>query len=226
MARLAVAYFNSNGTWVCPAGVTNVWLIGQGGGAGGSGGRNAVDDIGIAGPGTTTYMTQVGVTPNSSYSITIGQGGAGGAPRTTQAQNGSGGGDTTFGALHTFYGAVRDATTNLNGTVLELKNGFAGFAGYEDTDCYAHSGFMISSPQNTGVKGTNSGNYKGGQGSTPGFYNGTLGLGGNANNAGTGSNGNAATGYGHGGAAGGAGSSAGGTGADGNPGQLWVVWVE
>ena len=59
MARLAVAYFNSNGTWVCPAGVTNVWLIGQGGGAGGSGGRQGTLDIAIAGPATTTYMTQV-----------------------------------------------------------------------------------------------------------------------------------------------------------------------
>lgn len=225
MARLVTAHFTASGSWTCPAGVTNVWLIGQGGGAGGSGGRNGTNDISIAGPGTTTYMTQVNVVPNSAYAITIGFGGSGGSARTADAQNGGAGGNTTFGSLHTFYGAIRGGTSNLNGTVLELRNLFEGFAGYDVTDCYVHSGFITATPQDTGFKGTNSGSYCGGQGATPGFYGATLGTGGNANNSGIGANGNSSTGYGIGGAAAGAGTT-GGVGADGTGGQLWVVWVE
>ena len=37
MSKLCALHYTSSGSWTCPAGVTEVTLIGQGAGAGGSG---------------------------------------------------------------------------------------------------------------------------------------------------------------------------------------------
>jgi hypothetical protein len=99
--------FTSNGTWMRPAGVTEVWATvcaggggggmgyndsnyynGYGGGGGGSGGCFIEDDI-------------TGITGN--VPITIGAGGARGDSSSNDG-NGQNGGDSSFGTFVTAYG--------------------------------------------------------------------------------------------------------------------------
>ena len=82
-----------NTSWVCPAGVTNVCVLGVGGGGGGS----AYGPGG--GGGGLFYRNNVSVTPGASYSIAVG---SGGWPGTTQGQPG---GSTTV----SIAGAVSEA---------------------------------------------------------------------------------------------------------------------
>ena len=108
MSMLTYKYFSSSGTWTCPAGVTRIWVLAQGGGAGGNGGRNTTGQNSILSAGTSPYLVQLNVTPNTTYSITIGSGGAGGGNRTSGVANASPGGNTTFGALYSWYGGYID----------------------------------------------------------------------------------------------------------------------
>jgi hypothetical protein len=95
---LVKKYFTASGSWVCPAGVTNVILVGAGGGGGGgNGGTGSTEWAGGGGGGSIEQVSYVDVVPNTSYTITIG---AGGAAATV-------GGNTSFGSLCTFYGANR-----------------------------------------------------------------------------------------------------------------------
>lgn len=214
MAKLCSAYYSSNGTWVCPAGVTQVWLLGQAGGAGGDGGRNGTFNKNYGGIGTTPYIIQVTVVPNTSYSVTIGNGGTGGAPRTTTTPNGGVGGTTSFGALASWVGASFSYPSVLTGLTVRPIS--------ENAAASISSGFAVK----TGNSGTASGSYEAGISGAPGYTGSVPGTGGNANSAGTGTNGTNATGIGAGGGAGGSGSTAGGSGGNGAPGQLWVIWVE
>ncbi len=221
MAKLCSAYFSSNGSWVAPAGVTRVWVFAHGGGSGGSGGRNATSDTPYGGFGTFPYMRNADVTPNTSYSITIGAGGTGGAGRTSGTQNGGVGGNTTFGALLTFAGgAIPSSGIATAANVLGQVSCNAVSTGYGGGIVY--SGYVNF----TSTQATTSGSYTGGFSGGPGYTGSVPGAGGNANNAGTGANGTNATGFGAGGGTGGGGSTAGGSGGNGAPGQLWVIWVE
>lgn len=105
--------FNSNGTWVCPRGVTLVELIGYGGGGGGGGGATRAGGVsswvpgGGAGGGAPLQRQVVSVTPGVSYAIAIGAGGVAGIAGTNAVPHAGDGGDgspTTFGALATFRG--------------------------------------------------------------------------------------------------------------------------
>lgn len=83
-------YFTSSGTWTCPEGVTTVLLIGAGGGAGGSGGygRSSSGSAGAGGGGSLQLIKTITVVPNTSYTVNIGNGGAGGiGSKTTQPDN-------------------------------------------------------------------------------------------------------------------------------------------
>ena len=120
MERLIRRVFNSSGSWVCPAGVTSVIVWGMGGGAGGGGGQGANAGTGggaggYGGLGTYLQAVVLTVVPNTTYTITIGAGGAGGSATTfAQAVSlafGSAGGDSSFGALMTFYGAPSASST-------------------------------------------------------------------------------------------------------------------
>jgi hypothetical protein len=108
---LVKKYFTSNSSWTAPAGVTNVILIGCGGGGGGGSGGAAQSigtyGVGGAGGGGSVLCTvHATVVPNTSYTVTIGAGGTGGTGATASNGNsGNAGSDTTFGALATFYGA-------------------------------------------------------------------------------------------------------------------------
>ena len=222
MSKLCSNYFSSNGTWTCPAGVTKVYVLAHGGGAGGSGGRNTTAGVSDPGTGTVPQLVALTVVPNTSYSIIIGTGGTGGAPRTSSTQNGSAGNNTLFGALYTFRGAVLPSSTYsfsnpFPGLVLAAANRVASTNGEFKT-----SG-MVS---NSGTSGTRSGSYLEGYRGADGYFGSVAGSGGNSNNAGTGANGTNASGFGAGGGSGGGGSTAGGSGGNGAPGQLWVIWVE
>lgn len=108
-----IATFTTNGSWLCPPGVTSIRLFGFGGGGGGGGGagggtniQNTVAVGGSAGGGAVASHTIVNVNSGSSYLISIGSGGNGGNGGTTglAGSNGSDGGQTTFGSLATFQG--------------------------------------------------------------------------------------------------------------------------
>ena len=69
-----VSFTAGSGTWLCPTGVTKAdYLVVAGGGGGGSG------IAGGAGAGGFRTGTGLSVTAGTSYTVTIGAGGAGGA---------------------------------------------------------------------------------------------------------------------------------------------------
>jgi len=226
MAKLCTANFTSNSTWTAPAGVTKVLLIGHGGGAGGSGGRNTTGWGALGGNGTVPYMVEIDVVPNTTYTITIGTGGAGGVAQSgTGIKNGGAGGDTIFGSLYTFYGAPNAWTASTNKAYVVLSPGniyTTGTGNLAFEKCTASSGYI-----NTTTASNDVGSYLGGGAGAPGWLAGAGGgTGGNGNNSGTGGAGGTGSGRGAGGGGGGAGSTAGGAGGNGFAGQLQIAWIE
>lgn len=210
--------FTSSGSWTCPAGVTQVFLIGVGGGAGGSSQRLTGGNIwNRGGMSSIPSMRSYTVTPNSVYTITIGAGGTGG---TTGTPLGTGGGNTTFGSL-SFQGAPPNAAYD---TTFTWNGGFglscADLLNIRQANPNARGPFG-----NNGDQGDNNGGYGGASG-----YTGPGGKGGDA--LGLDSNGGAGydadpTNYGAGGGGGGFNSSAvAQDGGDGAPGALWVIYID
>ena len=90
--------FASSGSWVAPAGVTRVQVIVIGGGGGGGGARSSGGggpNAGGAGGFGGVAIGNYAVTPGSTYTVTVGAGGTGGAIDN----NGTSGGTSSFGAL-------------------------------------------------------------------------------------------------------------------------------
>lgn len=207
--------FTSSNTWTAPAGVTNVILIGCGGGSGGRGGNSTTGLIwGFGGKGTVPTMKVVSVTPNTTYTVTVGGGGIGG----TAPGYGTNGGNSLFGSLATFAGAVgSDPFYDLSAPV-SLGSGdpanIVAPPSHGWTDLSGSDG-VYDYPYLAGVGG--------GCG-----YTGPGGDGGNGNASGLGSNGASASGtnYGAGGGGGGNGSAGGGNGGNGAGGFVQVIWVE
>lgn len=104
MAGFAIKTFTSTSAWVAPAGVTLVQLIGWGGGGGGGGaaaggtGSNLQSAGGSGGGGALKVTQWVTVVPGTSYTVTIGAGGTGGA---SGQNNGTDGSQTLFGDVAT-----------------------------------------------------------------------------------------------------------------------------
>lgn len=217
MARLVYKYFSGSGSWVAPAGVTRVWVLGHGGGMGGPGGSNQTFDSTYCASSTSPYMVTLTVVPNTSYTITIGAGGSGGPARTSSfTNNGGAGGNTTFGSLHTFPGATTSSTGQTMGITTKnsvMSNG--------DTGAIAN-GYV----QHTYQAGAFVGSYSGGYDGLGGYVGSTGGARGAGVSSGTGVAGGNASGFGAGGGGGGCGPTAGGVGGTGAPGQLWVAWIE
>lgn len=102
-------YFYSSGTYVVPDGVTKVYVSGCGGGAGGSacyGGGGAQSVI----------RKTINVTPGTSISVTIGDGGSGSGSYSSISSwpSGTDGGTTSFGSylsLHGGYAPKHNSST-------------------------------------------------------------------------------------------------------------------
>lgn len=143
--------FTSNGSWVCPEGVTNILIFASAGGWGGNGGRVAGFSV-EGGKGAGQGFGYVDVTPGETYTITIGVGGSGGigeyktqpnnwtSPTGTDATNGQPGGATTLyhGATLLFKSTsaeVPPSITNiyLNGNSGSSSLGPAGLGGFAGT---------------------------------------------------------------------------------------------
>ena len=246
MERLVKATFTSSGSWVCPAGVTQVLVYAMGGGSGGDGGSTGSASNGAqankAGTAVSLQPVLLTVVPNTTYTITIGAGGTGGAPAT----KGGDGGNTSFGALMTWYGGympttlafyagsfqnyINDPSTGAVATATNMvcfamggpanpSNGtqaLIGCAGYRGLGAAIGTGPVSSTAGGNGSSGM------GGEG--------IGGTGGSSATAAVGGNGGSAaanTGAGGGaGAGGGSTSKAGGSGGNGGSGLMHVCWVE
>lgn len=90
--------FTDNGTWIAPAGVSNINIIGCGGGGGGGGGTAGTTaagtpfaaNAGAGGAGSPYGIYKVTVVPGDSYAVTVGSGGAGGVAGTGTLAGGNG----------------------------------------------------------------------------------------------------------------------------------------
>ena len=104
----AVATYTTPSTysWTAPGGVTSVTVTIIGGGGGGTNGTwsqgGCSGDAGVGGAGGAGgYIVNqvVAVTPGQSYTVTVGAGGAGGAYGCPAYNNGSAGGNSSFGTV-------------------------------------------------------------------------------------------------------------------------------
>lgn len=106
-----VEMFTTSGTWTCPTGINAIMVWGCGGGAGGGGGTNGQRAGGGGGGGAYAEGVVLKVTPTSTYAITIGAAGTGGA-------------DSADGTDATASSVANDtATLTLNGGSKGLGNG-------------------------------------------------------------------------------------------------------
>lgn len=224
-------YLTASGSWTAPSGVTNILLIGCGGGGGGGGGN--AQGAGGAG-GALQNTCYVSVTPGNSYSITIGSGGTG----SSGSSNGSDGTDTLFGSLATFTGASGGANVttqnpgnsirgfdyqpiNANTYFLQESNG--GWGG--NYSVYSASSGMKNSLggfSGGSMGATATGHEAGGGGGAGPQGNGGHGGDGSTGPGSSGTSASANTGAGGGGGGGGAsGNSAGG---NGGSGYLYIIY--
>lgn len=153
-----IVTFLSSGTWVCPAGISIVYLTIVGGGGGGGGG--ATQTGGGGGGGAAVVNVPFLVTPGNSYTVTVGAGGTSGNDTGTGGNNG---GNSSFSTI-----SCNGGTGGSGG------GGSVGAGGAGGT-----TGTLGIAGQN-GVNGGNGGGtFFGNQGSGSAFYgvgaNGTQG---------------------------------------------------
>ena len=103
--------FLSTSSWTAPSDVTQIKALVCGGGGGGMTSTSGACDAVIGGHGSVQEVILT-VVPGTSYTITIG---AGGAKATTSSGNGTGsdGGSTSIGSLFTLNGANGGAVGNI-----------------------------------------------------------------------------------------------------------------
>lgn len=251
--RLTSQVFLSNDSWTCPAGVTKVIVYGMGGGAGGNSGNTGYTSSGNyggdGGMGTSLQPVILDVVPNTTYAITIGQGGTGGdgsLATTFSADPGLAGGDSSFGALMTWYGAIANLFINggtFNYSFLPNQRPYPSVSGLNYHDAqggvgslngsvgvfeeHGYPGYLGISATAASPTGSSTGGGAGGSGMTGEAIGGAGGAGVNASNGTNGGNATANSGGGGGGGGGGGSTNkAAGSGGDGGSGKIIVMWVE
>jgi hypothetical protein len=132
--------FTTDGSWVCPIGVTSVTVAARGAGGGGGGLASNTDNQSSAGGAGGQYAVKVcAVTAGTSYAIDIGAAGTAGA---NTGGNGGTGADTTFATdvvvakggdgghsfENSYTGGVGSATGGVGDTVRAGGSGGAGGA--------------------------------------------------------------------------------------------------
>jgi hypothetical protein len=215
--------FTNSGTFIVPAGVTNVTVEAWGGGGAGGGATTLNRSTGGGGGGGTyTKATGVSVTFGTPITVTVGAGGAG-----ASAANGGAGGTSTFGAVSAVGGnggGVNGATTPLNGAGASVAagvtfSGGAGGTGNATSTSNGDSGGGGGSAGSTGNGGNASVNTAG----TGGAGGGGAGAAGRSSSSGDGNNAAALGGGGGGGRNGNAALAR--TGGNGFGGQIRVTWT-
>ncbi len=199
-------------SWLCTAGITQVYFEAFGGGGGGGGGGGNVGEAG-GGGGAYAARKAVPVTPGTVYTIVVGAGGAdetasghphAGASTTFTgdsgvqviAAGGSGGDDITSG-----QGGQAASSTGDSGLVFSGGNGGAGLS---SASTGGGGGGASANPGGAGANGTNAGTSSGQAGGTGVNGGGSGGQGGDYNTS------NAHAGVAPGGGGGGAGGLASG----------------
>lgn len=203
--------YEANGTFVVPAGVTEVYLTGCGGGGGGGG---AIGTGAGGGGGGASFVSDypVSVIPNNTVNITIGNRGLKGIGRSgnypdNTIQKGTSGGITSFGNLLSLQGG--GGADSSGGAGAHPGTGVGGFSGGRN------SSEGVTGASAIGGSGGNSGNFVGGVGGEE------------TSRGGTGINGGSASiGAGGGGGSTGASGGLGGDGGNGGVGILIVKWWE
>ncbi|MFC6264127.1 T9SS sorting signal type C domain-containing protein [Flavobacterium panici] len=172
--------FNSSSTYNVPAGVTSLQVECWGGG--GSGGAASVNPSAGGGGAGGAYVknTSISVTPNSTYTVTVGSGGT-----VSTSASGGQGGSSWFGSTTTILatggnggvlgngttangaGATAITTGNVGGTATNLYGLGGGSASGTGTGRTAGSGSAGANGGGTGGVGTTT-NANGAIGNTPG----------------------------------------------------------
>lgn len=141
--RIRVAKFTASGSWVAPAGVfsVNVLAVGGGGGGGGTTGSSGNLQLAGGGGGGGVYDGPLAVTPGTTYTVTIGTGGAGATSGTGASSNGT---NTTFGSILTAPGGQGGVSCNGNGNFVAPSTNPGGSSGghgwSKDTASYQTNG--------------------------------------------------------------------------------------
>lgn len=203
--------YTVDGTWVCPAGVTSVYVQCWGAGGGGAGDMGASAGGGGGGGGYSSKT--ITVIPGTTYNVEVGTGGPGAA---AGAGNGTDGGDSWFD----------------DNTVILAKGGKKGVGdgGAAAAGGAGGIGTYTVTGGNGGVGGGTDGGGGGeAGGSTAGGANASSTTGGSGNsdggNGGTGTSTDGVVGVAPGGGGGGGGDDAGDDGAAGAAGQVVITYT-
>lgn len=139
--------FLSNGSWVCPSGITNILVYGYGGGSSGGVGAKTSGSGNLqgggGGAGSQANLVMCTVVPNTTYTVTIGAGGTGvTAGSDAGGLVGNEGSDSTFGSLATFRGAgapYNGENTGGGAGGVSVKSGRCTSVGYDGSASPIHS---------------------------------------------------------------------------------------
>lgn len=148
VSRTVVERFTTTGTtsWTCPAGVNNVEVLVVAGGGGGGGGFDTWAGGGGGGAGGLIYRDNYAVSPGSSYTVTVGDGGAGGVG-SNSPRYGASGQNSLFDSLIAVGGSGGNAWNSSTGSTAPTggsggggQNSSGPFPGAAGTAGQGHNG--------------------------------------------------------------------------------------